>query len=176
MADIQVDLGHGRNAGGQRQSRCNSLDPPCCRTCSVLTKNAGFTTKSTFSRGCRATPQAPGLGSLLKYPAPPREIGLGWVARHERRACPSRGGGMRNEQRSQTIQGAITLRVASLFRLSGGCLSIADRCAYAHFSRLGKTKNRQQRDTAGYFQQAPRRQRKSRDQRSAADTKSQRDH
>jgi len=132
MADIQVDLGHGRNAGGQRQSRCNSLDPPCCRTCSVLTKNAGFTTKSTFSRGCRATPQAPGLGSLLKYPAPPREIGLGWVARHERRACPSRGGGMRNEQRSQTIQGAITLRVASLFRLSGGYSSIADRCAYAH--------------------------------------------
>jgi hypothetical protein len=176
MADIQVDLGHGRNAGGQRQSRCNSLDPPCCRTCSVLTKNAAFTTKSTFSRDGRTMPQAPGLRSLSKYPAPPRESGLGWMARHERRECPSRGGGMRSEQRSRRIQSALALRVASLFRLSGGCSSIADRCAYAHSSRLGKTKNRRQRATAGYFQQPPRLQRKSSDQRSAADTKSQRDH
>ena len=141
MADIQVDLGHGRNAGGQRQSRCNSLDPPCCRTCSVLTKNAGFTTKSTFSPGGGATPQAPGLRSLLKYPARPRESGLGWMARRERRAYPSRGGGMRSEQRNQTIQSALALRVASLFRLSGGYSSIADRCAYAHSSHLGDEKS-----------------------------------
>jgi hypothetical protein len=31
------------------------------------------------------------------------------------------------------------------------CSSITERCGYAHSSRLGKTKNRQQRGMAGYF-------------------------
>jgi hypothetical protein len=31
------------------------------------------------------------------------------------------------------------------------CSSITDRCGCAHSSRLGKTKNRQQRGMAGYF-------------------------
>jgi len=60
MADIRVDLGHGRNVGGQHQKRCNSRNPPCCRTYSVLIKSAVFSTRSTFSRGGEVTPQAPG--------------------------------------------------------------------------------------------------------------------
>ena len=79
MTDIQVDLGHGRNAGGQHQRRCNSRNLPCCRTCSVLTTSAVFTTKSTFSRSGEATPQAPGSRSLLKCPVAPRNSGLRWV-------------------------------------------------------------------------------------------------
>src|SRR6266487_1938674 len=55
--------------------------------------------------------------SLLKYPVTPRESGLGWMARRERRACPQRP--VRSEQRSQTAQTALALRVAPLFRLSG---------------------------------------------------------
>jgi hypothetical protein len=66
---------------------------------------------------------------------------------------------MTSEQRSQTIQSALALRLRRFFAFSSGCSSIADRRAYAHCSHLGKTKNRQQRETAGYFQQAPRRQR-----------------
>src|SRR5258708_22220909 len=156
MADIQVDLGHGRNAGGQRQSRCNSLDPPCCRTCSVLTKNAAFTTKSTFSRGGRTMPQAPGLRSLSKYPAPPRESGLGWMARHERRECPSRGGGMRSEQPSRRIQSALALLVASLFRLSGGCSAASDRRAESPPPPPCKTKKRRHQAPGWAFSPPPR--------------------
>jgi hypothetical protein len=73
---------------GQHPDRCNSLTLPCYRTCSVLTRSAVFITRSTFSRGGGATSQAPESRSLLKYPAAPRESGLGWMARHERRACP----------------------------------------------------------------------------------------
>src|SRR5438132_13369298 len=58
------------------------------------------------------------LRSLLKYPATPRESDLGRMARRERRACPQRP--VRNEQRSQPAQSALALRVAPLFRLSGG--------------------------------------------------------
>ncbi len=39
------------------------------------------------------------------------------MARRERRGCPQRP--VRSEQRSQTAQGALALRVAPLFRLSG---------------------------------------------------------
>ena len=68
MTDILVDLGHGRNAG-PAQKRCNSRVPPCCGTCSVLTKNAEFTTKSTFSRDGGATPQAPGYERIREQAA-----------------------------------------------------------------------------------------------------------
>ena len=53
----------------------------------------------------------------MKYPATPRESGLGWMARRERRACLQRP--VRSEQRSQTIQTALALWVASIFRPSG---------------------------------------------------------
>jgi hypothetical protein len=59
----------------------------------------------------------PHLRSVLKYPATPRESGLGWMARRERRGCPQRP--VRSEQRSQTAQDALALRVAPLLRLSG---------------------------------------------------------
>ncbi len=55
--------------------------------------------------------------SLLKYPVTPRESGLGWMARRERRACLQRP--VRSEQRSQTAQTALALWVAPIFRLSG---------------------------------------------------------
>src|ERR1700756_847654 len=55
--------------------------------------------------------------SLLKYPVTPRESGLGWMARRERRASPQRP--VRSEQRSRAAQNALALRVAPLFRLSG---------------------------------------------------------
>jgi hypothetical protein len=51
------------------------------------------------------------------YPAMPRENALGWMARRKRRACPQRP--VRSEQRSQTAQNALALRVAPVFRLSG---------------------------------------------------------
>src|SRR6266699_7299534 len=41
--------------------------------------------------------------------------------------------------------------VAPLFRLSGVARRLQTAAGYAHSSRLGKTKNRQQRGTAGYF-------------------------
>src|SRR5678815_5812299 len=54
--------------------------------------------------------------SLLKYPCAPRENALGWMARRERRAYPQRS--VRSEQRRQTAQSALALRVASLFGLA----------------------------------------------------------
>ena len=53
----------------------------------------------------------------MKYAALSRENGLGWMARRERRTCPQRPA--RSEQRSQTAQSALALRVAPIFRLSG---------------------------------------------------------
>ena len=41
--------------------------------------------------------------------------------------------------------------VAPLFRLSGVARRLQTAAGHAHSSRLGKTKNRQQRGTAGYF-------------------------
>src|SRR5207249_11213265 len=55
--------------------------------------------------------------SLLKYPATPRESGLGWMARRERPAYPQRP--VSSEQRSQTTQSALALWVAPIFRPSG---------------------------------------------------------
>ena len=52
----------------------------------------------------------------MKYAALSRENGLGWMARRERRASPQRA--VRSEQRRQTAQSALALRVASLFCLS----------------------------------------------------------
>jgi len=51
------------------------------------------------------------------YPAMSRENALGWIARRERRACLQRP--VRSEQRSQTAQSALALRVVPIFRLSG---------------------------------------------------------
>jgi hypothetical protein len=107
MADIQVDLGHGRNAGGQHQRRCNSRNLLCCRTCSVLTTSAVFTTKSTFSQSGEATSQARKSRSLLKCPAAPPNSGLRWVEGASHEYVPSRGGGMRSEQRNRTAQAAL---------------------------------------------------------------------
>jgi hypothetical protein len=53
----------------------------------------------------------------MKYAAMSRENALGWMARRERRACPQRP--VRSEQRRQTAQSVLALRVAPLFRLSG---------------------------------------------------------
>ena len=43
------------------------------------------------------------------------------------------------------------LRGCAAFSPFRRCSSITDRCGYAHSSRLGKTKNRQQRGMAAYF-------------------------
>src|SRR4029077_16342655 len=112
MTDIQVDLGHGRNAGGQHQRRCNSRNLPCCRTCSVLTTSAVFTTKSTFSRRGEATPQARRSRSLLKCPAAPRNSGLRWVEGGSHEYVRPAVAGMRSEQRSRTAQRHFALWVA----------------------------------------------------------------
>ena len=60
------------------------------------------------------------------YPAMPRENALGWMARRERRACPQRP--VRSEQRSQTAQGALALRVVSIFRLSRVARRLSRHC------------------------------------------------
>jgi hypothetical protein len=54
--------------------------------------------------------------SLLKYPCTPRESALGRMARRERRAYPRWS--VRNEQRRQTPQSALALRVAPIFGLA----------------------------------------------------------
>ena len=71
------------------------------------------------------------------------------MARRERRACPKRP--VRSEQRCQTAQGALALRVAPLFRLSGVARRLQTASGMRPLSRLGETENRQQRGMAEYF-------------------------
>ena len=63
----------------------------------------------------------------MKYPATsPRErFGLG-MARRDRRACPQRP--VRSEQRSQTAQSSLAIRVAPLFHLSGVARRLSPHC------------------------------------------------
>ena len=48
-------------------------------------------------------------------------------------------------------QSVLALRVAPLFSPLQRCSSVTDRLRYASSSRLGETKNRQQRGMAEYF-------------------------
>jgi hypothetical protein len=78
-----------------------------------------------------------------------RENALGWMAKREQRACPQQP--VRSEQRRQTAQSVLAVRVAPLFSPLQRCASVTDRLRYAPSSRLGETKNRQQRGMAEYF-------------------------
>src|SRR5687768_626805 len=95
-----------------------------------------------------------GIRSLLKYPCAPRESALGWMARRERRAYPQRS--VRSEQRRQTAQSALALRVASLFGLA--CVAPQSQTAAGMLLRraLARPKIEATRGT-WVFQQTPRR-------------------
>jgi len=89
-----------------------------------------------------------------------RENAVGWVARRERGACPSRRRGMTSEQRRQTAYSILALRVGPLFRLSGVArrLSRNRGTGYAPSSRLGEAKKSAATRHGWVFQQSPKRE------------------
>ena len=74
----------------------------------------------------------------MKYAAMSRENALGWMARRERRACPQRP--VESEQRRQTAQDALALRVAPLCSPSPALLVSYRPLRYASSSALERRK------------------------------------
>src|SRR6266567_8994081 len=71
------------------------------------------------------------------------------MARRERQTCSQRP--VRSEQRRQTAQGALALRVAPLLFASPALLVSRRPLRVSSSSRLGETKNRQQRGMVAHF-------------------------